>query len=242
MHQFYSGSSISKLYKENNLGIIWLWTIFHSFCPQCITVVQKMPWYRSLFICPGMQIFFKLLGSCNRRLVPLFWISGDVSSGFQSQGGFCLNLCRGTFPEIHVWCYTCWPLNGLSCSQSLSHMHQQRWELARFWTGNHPDRRATSEPGTQLLPGSELWLVTLRCVTGQALWREVEFRFQRQLTLDMYTKCSIKGTLLDSGPKPSGSLKFDSICPTESDFSPEKANLVQKNIPLPAGNLHLNAH
>ena len=23
-------------------------------------------------------------------LVPLFWISGDVSSGFQSQRGFCL--------------------------------------------------------------------------------------------------------------------------------------------------------
>ena len=30
-------------------------------------------------------------------LVPLFWISGDVSSGFQSQSGFCLirNFCRG---------------------------------------------------------------------------------------------------------------------------------------------------
>ena len=27
-------------------------------------------------------------------LVPLFWISGDVSSGFQSQSGFCL-ICRG---------------------------------------------------------------------------------------------------------------------------------------------------
>ena len=28
-------------------------------------------------------------------LVPLFWISGDVSSGFQSQSGFCL---------IHYFC------------------------------------------------------------------------------------------------------------------------------------------
>ena len=28
-------------------------------------------------------------------LVPLFWISGDVSSGFQSQSGFCL---------IHLFC------------------------------------------------------------------------------------------------------------------------------------------
>ena len=30
-------------------------------------------------------------------LVPLFWISGDVSSGFQSQSGFCIIhfFCRG---------------------------------------------------------------------------------------------------------------------------------------------------
>ena len=29
-------------------------------------------------------------------LVPLFWSSGDISSGFQSQSGFCLiNFCRG---------------------------------------------------------------------------------------------------------------------------------------------------
>ena len=29
-------------------------------------------------------------------LIPMFWISGDVSSGFQSQSGFCLiHFCRG---------------------------------------------------------------------------------------------------------------------------------------------------
>ena len=45
----------------------------------------------------------------------LFWISGDVSSGFQSQSGFCLIcFCGGecnvhVFPEIHLWCYTCRP-------------------------------------------------------------------------------------------------------------------------------------
>ena len=32
-------------------------------------------------------------------LVPLFWISGDVSSGFQSQSGFCL-ICF--FAEANV--------------------------------------------------------------------------------------------------------------------------------------------
>ena len=26
-------------------------------------------------------------------LVPVFWISGDISSGFQSQSGFCLKAC-----------------------------------------------------------------------------------------------------------------------------------------------------
>ena len=34
-------------------------------------------------------------------LVPLFWISGDVSSGFQSQSGFCL-ICF--FAEANVMC------------------------------------------------------------------------------------------------------------------------------------------
>ena len=28
-------------------------------------------------------------------LVPLFWISSDVSSGFQSQSGLPFSLCRG---------------------------------------------------------------------------------------------------------------------------------------------------
>ena len=50
-------------------------------------------------------------------LIPLIWTSGDVSSGFQSQSGFCLirtwQRCTCyTFPEIHLWCYTCWPLGG----------------------------------------------------------------------------------------------------------------------------------
>ena len=28
-----------------------------------------------------------------------------------------------------------------ACSRSLPHMHVQRWDLARIWTSNHPDRR-----------------------------------------------------------------------------------------------------
>ena len=34
-------------------------------------------------------------------LVPLFWISGDISSGFQSQSGFCLILPYLPFVEVH---------------------------------------------------------------------------------------------------------------------------------------------
>ena len=34
-------------------------------------------------------------------LVPLFWISSDVASGFQSQSGFCLIcICRGEY-NVH---------------------------------------------------------------------------------------------------------------------------------------------
>ena len=61
------------------------------------------------------DVMFKnfLLDTCPfvGPLIPLFWTSGDVSSGFQSQSGFCLiwTLWRCTwytFPEIHLWCDT----------------------------------------------------------------------------------------------------------------------------------------
>ena len=48
--------------------------------------------------------FFKFLAdTCPflGPLVPLFWISGDVSSGFQSQSGFCL-LCYFCGGECNV--------------------------------------------------------------------------------------------------------------------------------------------
>ena len=74
-------------------------------------------------------------------LVPLFWISGDVSSGFQSHSGFCLiHFCRGecnvyslrsTSSAIH-----CQPLDSWHGCQLLPYMHQQRRELARGQVGN----------------------------------------------------------------------------------------------------------
>ena len=50
-------------------------------------------------------------------------LSGDVSSGFQSQSGFLplfilLRWMLCTFPEIKLWWYTCWPLDGHHCSHS----------------------------------------------------------------------------------------------------------------------------
>ena len=46
-------------------------------------------------------------------LIPLFWTSDDVFSGFQSQSelSYSYNLLaegiHATFPEIHLWCNTC---------------------------------------------------------------------------------------------------------------------------------------
>ena len=79
----------------------------------------------------------------------LFWISGDVSSGFQSQSGFCLIRY---FAEANVMYIpqdsplvlhlpTSWQL---ARSWSLPHMHVQRWDLARFRTCDRTNRRRTA--------------------------------------------------------------------------------------------------
>ena len=39
-----------------------------------------------------------------------------------------------TFPEIHLWCYMHWPLG----SQSLPHMHVQRWDFGLDSNGQSP--------------------------------------------------------------------------------------------------------
>ena len=49
--------------------------------------------YYSFFFFLFFKVFFvRTHSTCPilGPLVPLFWISGDVSSGFQSQSGFCL--------------------------------------------------------------------------------------------------------------------------------------------------------
>ena len=44
-------------------------------------------------------------------LIPLFWTSGDVSSGFQSQSGKPYLHLVEAFPKIHLWCDTCRPFD-----------------------------------------------------------------------------------------------------------------------------------
>ena len=104
--------------------------------------------------------FFKVFGRhmCPilGPLVPLFWISGDVSSGFQSQSGFCLihlfcgGECNVHSPKIHLWCYSCLPLDDQHRSQSLPHMHQLGGSWLRFEqaTTRTEDERATIVPVT----------------------------------------------------------------------------------------------
>ena len=104
--------------------------------------------------------FFKFLAdTCPfwGPLVPLFWISGWLPllvSKPESVLHYSLFYgckCKVyTFPEIHLWCYICWPLGGWQLGWSLSHIHQQRWDLAQILMGNHPHRRRTN---------IRLWLV-----------------------------------------------------------------------------------
>ena len=81
-------------------------------------------------------------------LVPLFWISGDVSSGFQSQSGFCLirYFCGGEC-KVHSPRFTSSATLATSWrparSRSLPHIHVQRWDLARFRMCNRTNRRRT---------------------------------------------------------------------------------------------------
>ena len=89
-------------------------------------------WMVDFFVCNiscFLFCFFKnfLLNTCPflGPLIPLFRTSSDISSGFQSQSGFCLirTLRRCTwymFPGIHLWCATSASVHSWHSSQSLS--------------------------------------------------------------------------------------------------------------------------
>ena len=55
---------------------------------------------------------------------------------------FCRGECNvhSQDPPLVLYLLTSWwPAR----SRSLPHMHVQRWDFARIWTGNHPDRKWT---------------------------------------------------------------------------------------------------
>ena len=59
-------------------------------------------------------------------LIPLFWTSGDVYSGFQSQSGHPYSSLAEVFVlHVHLWCDTCWPLGGQQGSRAISSTYLQ---------------------------------------------------------------------------------------------------------------------
>ena len=96
-------------------------------------------------------------------LVLLFWISGDISSVFQSLSGFCL-ICflrrqiYCTFPGIHIWCYTCPPLGD---QRTAGHFPTCMYR-GGTWLGFEQaitDERATIVPATRLLYAIKCFLL-----------------------------------------------------------------------------------
>ena len=78
-------------------------------------------------------------------LTPLFWTSGGVCPGFQSQGGLtCMLSCLHVIPQIHLWCDTCQPLDGQHGSQAtlthilaaVRHIHKQSWRRGQSHSSN----------------------------------------------------------------------------------------------------------
>ena len=123
------------------------------FMSSFIIVVQIAKYWWSQQPTISWGTFFKkfLADTCPflGPLVPLFWISGDVSSGFQSQSGFCL------IPYFcwNLWCYTCWPHGGW---RTAGHFPTCMCR-GRTWLGfecaiaRTEDERATIVPATRLL-------------------------------------------------------------------------------------------
>ena len=108
-------------------------------------------------------------------LLPLFGISGNISSGCQSQSGFILIHIAGVNvmyipwdPPLVLHMLTSWqPV----CSWSLPHMHQQRWELTGIQTANHPHRRLTlCHCATQCLLAVSIFGWRVKTGVNRPLW------------------------------------------------------------------------
>ena len=77
-----------------------------SYCWLLFIYKMKLEWWIVDYICTVLTVLLYgclyltkfIITKCYNKfncpfygpLIPLFWTSGDVSSGFQSQSGFCL--------------------------------------------------------------------------------------------------------------------------------------------------------
>ena len=100
---------VGKLWERKNFTVInglmgeGHWKGLTYFTWQDIMVTERIGWY---FFWRTQVLF---LGP----LMPLFWTSGDVYPGFETQGGsLACVLSRLCDPEIHFWCNTCWLFRG----------------------------------------------------------------------------------------------------------------------------------
>ena len=92
-------------------------------------------------------------------LIPLFWTSGDICPGFQSQGGLiCMLSCLRAIPQIHIWCDTCWPLDGQHGSQAtLTHILAAVRRIHKHWW--HWGWNRGSNHGLGLLYQTLCWFI-----------------------------------------------------------------------------------
>ena len=95
---------VTSSYSFNANDVIWLIRKLGSKAKIFMQITKTK--------CEHFFTFFNRSCPILGPLVALFWISGDVSPGFQSQSsGFCLihHIAEANvmyIPEIHLWCYT----------------------------------------------------------------------------------------------------------------------------------------
>ena len=87
-------------------------------------------------------------------LIPLFWTSGDVCPGFQSQGGLaCMLSCLRAIPQVHLWCNTCRPLDSQHGSRAtLTHILAAVRRIHKNWWFQGQSRSSNLWPGLGLEP------------------------------------------------------------------------------------------
>ena len=83
----YNGSEV-RIFLKNNIKKehILIFSFFFKFLADTHLLFFKKSFWRT-------HVHF--FGGGGGPLVPLFWISGDISSGFQSQSGLPYSHCRG---------------------------------------------------------------------------------------------------------------------------------------------------